>query len=133
MNVICITLALIVAMIMIIIIHTNNTKRLKAMGVSGKCPSMDDSIEQAKKIGNFISGRYEDIGSYVFKVSDAGLQPASIDRIIRGKESGVIDLIRMCHACGCEVVIRQVGTGDIETSDNTPERYEEYISSCSGT
>lgn len=133
MNVICITLVLIAAMIMIIIINTNNTKRLKAMGVSGKCPSMDDSIEQAKKIGNFISGRYEDIGSYVFKVSDAGLQPTSIDRIIKGKESGVIDLIRMCHACGCEVVIRQVDSMDIETSSNTAEHYEQYISSISST
>lgn len=132
MNVICIGLMLIIA-VMLIIINTNNAKRMQAMGVPMKCPSMDDSIEQAKEIGHFLSGRYNDIDSYAFKVSDAGLQPASIDRILKGKESGVIDFIRMCHACGCEVVIRQVDTMDIEDSGNTPERYEQYISSISAT
>lgn len=104
---------------------------MQTMGVPVKCPSLDDSIEQAKKIGDFLSERYDTIGSYAFKVSDAGCSPASIDRILKGKESGVIDFIRMCHACGCEVVIKQVDSMDVETSGNTPEYYEQYISSIS--
>lgn len=118
---------------MIIIINTNNAKRMEFMRVPQKCPSMDDSIMQARNIGGFLSDRYEQIGSYAFKASEFGIRPLAIGRILKGKDPGVVNFIRICHACGCEVVIRQVDSIDIETSSNTPECYEQYISSISGT
>lgn len=121
MNIICITLIIITALIAIVIINTNNMSYKKSIGVPEKCMSMDDSIIQAKQIGRFLSDRYEGIGYYALKMVDKGLDSQSIDRIISGKEQAVIDLIRMCHGCGCEITIRQTHTRDIENTETETE------------
>lgn len=114
MDIICVTLIIITALIAIVIINTNIFNYKKSIRLPEKSMSVDDSIVQAKRIGEFLADRYETIGCSALKMSDTGVDPVSADRIISGEDSAITDLIRICHGCGCEISIKQVSSSDIE-------------------
>ena len=102
----------------------------KALNMPKSSPHYPDSaIKSAKAIGSFLFERAQAAGVY-FICSDAktGITTENIRRISDGKDYGVINLIRMAHYLGCEVVIRHKGTQDTEDPEMTAERYAEFIS-----
>lgn len=48
-----------------------------------------------------------------------GFQSGFVSGVVFGQQQEVIEFIRLCHACGCEVVVREVSTEDIEADPNT--------------
>lgn len=87
----------------------------------------DDAIKEAKAIGIFLHQRANACGVYFHKSGEAtGLRWNDVWDI--GKNSGVVTLVRLCHYLGCEIIIRQIDTKDIECEENTKEVIAEYIS-----
>lgn len=88
----------------------------------------DSAIKSAREIGDFLFERAEAAGVYFISSGDkTGMSPEDIHKLSDGKDYGVINLIRMAHYLGCEVVIRQTGTQDTENSTTAPQVFEEYI------
>lgn len=88
----------------------------------------DSAIQSAKEIGRFLSDRADAAGLYYISSTEkTGMESKDLRRISEGKEWGVINLIRMAHYLGCEVVIRQTGTQDTEDPATTPQVFAEYI------
>lgn len=88
----------------------------------------DSAIKSARAIGDFLFERAQAAGVY-FICSDAktGVTAENIRKISDGKDYGVINLIRMAHYLGCEIVVRQMGTQDTEDPATTPQVFAEYI------
>lgn len=75
------------------------------MKASTICPPPDDAIESAREIERFLHGIAREIG--------ADLSADCIrNRLKDGMDTE--ELVRMCHALGCELVIRKVSDTDIE-------------------
>ncbi len=89
----------------------------------------DDAVKSAEEIGKFLLKRSTACGVYFLCADkDAGISTSTLYQIAEGKDYGVINFIRLAHYLGCEVVIRQVDTHDIENPENTPQIFAEYIS-----
>lgn len=89
----------------------------------------DDAIKEAKDIGRFLSSRADACGVYFHKSDETtGLRWKDVWDIGCGKNSDVVTFIRLCHYLGCEIIIRQIDTKDIECEENTKEVIAEYIS-----
>lgn len=88
----------------------------------------DSAIRSAREIGDFLFERAQAAGVYFISSNDkTGISVDNLRRLSDGKDYGVINLIRMAHYLGCEVVIRQTGTQDTEDPATTPQVYAEYI------
>lgn len=75
------------------------------MRASTICPPPDDAIESSREIERFLHGIAREIG--------ADLSADCIrNRLKDGMDTE--ELVRMCHALGCELVIRKVSDTDIE-------------------
>ena len=83
-----------------------------------KVPPSDDARESARSIGGFLSKRTWTHAGMKTLWSDAteryGFQEGFVGDIVFGQNQDVVEFIRLCHACGCEVVVREVDTRDIE-------------------
>lgn len=89
----------------------------------------DSAIRSAREIGDFLFERAQAAGVYFISSNDkTGISVDNLRRLSDGKDYGVINLIRMAHYLGCEVVIRQKGTQDTEDPEMTAGRYAEFIS-----
>lgn len=88
-----------------------------------KVPPSDDARKSAKSIGGFLCKRTWTHGGMQTLWNDAtelyGFQSGFVSGIVFGKNRDVIEFIRLCHACGCEVVVREVDTKDIEEDPET--------------
>lgn len=96
-----------------------------------KCPPKysDDAIKEAKAIGRFLHDRADACGVYFHKSGETtGLRFNDVWDIGSGENRDVVTFIRLCHHLGCEIVIRQIDTKDIECEENTKEVMAEYIS-----
>lgn len=90
-------------------------------------PYNDDAIEQAKDICRFLFSRLDDSGIYISDFSKkTGIFESTWD-MASGKSYEIISLIRMCHLLGCEIVIRQIGTNDLEKREHTPDVFKEKV------
>lgn len=88
----------------------------------------DSAIKSAREIGDFLFERAQAAGVYFISSNDkTGISVDNLRRLSDGKDYGVINLIRMAHYLGCEVVIRQTGTQDTEDPATTPQVFAEYI------
>jgi hypothetical protein len=88
----------------------------------------DSAIKSARAIGDFLFERAEAAGVYFINSGDkTGMSVADIHKLSDGKDYGVINLIRMAHYLGCEIVVRQMGTQDTEDPATTPQVFAEYI------
>lgn len=85
-----------------------------------------NSFRSARQIGQFLMKRADTCGIYLMS-SNTGVSADELDRIVQGKDLGIIGLVRLAHLLGCELVIRQVGTGDIEDPENTPDAYKQLV------
>lgn len=104
-------------------------KKMEIMGVETKeIPSLDNAIKANKEICSFLSSRSLKLYRNYSRPSGTGIDSSTVHRILSGEEMAIPQFLRICHALGCEVVVRQVGTADIETSENTAEFFEEVIS-----
>ena len=56
-----------------------------------------------------------------------GISVINLRNLSDGKDYGVINLIRMAHYLGCEIVVRQTGTQDTEDPATTAQVFAEYI------
>lgn len=75
------------------------------MKASTICPPPDDAIESSREIERFLYSIANETG--------ANLSAGCIrNRLKDGMDTK--ELVRMCHALGCELVIRKVSDGDIE-------------------
>ena len=82
-------------------------------------PPMDDAIKSAEEIGSFLSKRAWACGcSWCKNKKITGYDDAYASDLFWGKNNEVARFIRMCHALGCEVIVRErrEDCGDIEES-----------------
>lgn len=102
----------------------------RALNMPKKSPHYPDSaMKSARAIGDFLFERAQAAGVYyISSMEYTGMTVEGLRRLTDGKDYGVINLIRMAHYLGCEVVIRQKGTQDTEDPEMTAERYAEFIS-----
>ena len=88
-----------------------------------KVPPSDDARKSAKDIGGFLCRRTWTHGGMETLWGNApeqyGFQSGFVSGVVFGQQQEVIEFIRLCHACGCEVVVREVSTEDIEADPNT--------------
>lgn len=90
----------------------------------------DSSIHSAKAIGNFLYERSKICGVYYMSADkETGVSYQALKNIADGKDEHVINLIRMSHYLGCEIVVRQIDTKDLEDPSTTPHVYAEIIES----
>lgn len=82
-----------------------------------------DCVKAAKNIGRFILLRSHP----GMRLSSCGVNEYSYEMITGGKSCDLIEFLRICYHIGCEVVIRQIDTQDIESPDTDPKVLEEYI------
>lgn len=88
----------------------------------------DSAMKSAREIGNFLFERADVCGVYFMTADkDTGVSYEAIRDISDGKDTHIINLLRMAHFLGCEVVIRQIGTSDTEDPATTPQVYAEMI------
>lgn len=108
-------------------VHYQN-KICKIMNAPLECPPLDNAIKSSKAIGAFLFDRYKAIGKGNNPKKEAGI--AGLDMFSMGTSTCMqfIEFIRLCHALGCEVVVRQVGTEDIEDPANTREAFIQIMS-----
>lgn len=88
-----------------------------------KVPPSDDARKSAKDIGSFLCRRTWTHGGMESLWGDAdgryGFHAGFVSDVVFGHNRDVIEFIRLCHACGCEVVVREVDTKDIEEEPDT--------------
>lgn len=101
----------------------------RALGLPKNPPRYPDSaMESARAIGSFLFSRAKICGVYFMTADkDTGVSYEAIRDISRGKDTHIVNFLRMAHYLGCEVVIRQIGTTDTEDPATTPQVYEEMI------
>ena len=88
----------------------------------------DSSIRSAKAIGQFLFTRAETCGVYYMSADrETGVSYQALKNIANGKDEHIINLIRMSHYLGCEIVVRQIGTEDLEDPATTTQAYSEMI------
>ena len=88
----------------------------------------DSAIKSAREIGDFLFERAQFAGVHFIASGDkTGISVTNLRNLSDGKDYGVINLIRMAHYLGCEVVVRQIGTHDTEDPAMTPKIFAEYI------
>lgn len=102
----------------------------RALNMPKKSPHYPDSaMKSARAIGDFLFERAQAAGvHFIASRDETGISVSNLRKLSDGKDYGVINLIRMAHYLGCEVVIRQKGTQDTEDPEMTAERYAEFIS-----
>lgn len=89
----------------------------------------DSAMKSAQAIGDFLFDRAQICGVYFMTADkDTGVSYEAIRDISRGKDTHIVNFIRMAHYLGCEVVVRQTGTSDTEGPATTPQVYAEMIS-----
>lgn len=114
--------------ILLLVIKLREANIHKALNMPKRTTHFIDSSDQASDIGRFLYNRALFNGiSLAQASSQCGIDCQDYYRISTGKEPGVLQLIRMCHLAGCEIVIRQIGTSDIEQSGNDPQVFAEKI------
>lgn len=100
----------------------------RALQLPKQTPLIDDSFDEAKEIGKFLHSRANACGVYFHHTPDrTGVNQRDFYHIASGEEYEVVQFIRICHLLGCEIVIRQTGTNDLETRENNPEVFAEKI------
>lgn len=88
----------------------------------------DSAIKSARKIGDFLFERAKAAGVHFIASTDkTGISVINLHNLSDGKDYGVINLIRMAHYLGCEIVVRQTGTQDTEDPTTTAQVFAEYI------
>jgi hypothetical protein len=88
----------------------------------------DSAMRSAREIGKFLFERADVCGVYFMTADkDTGVSYEALRDISDGKDTHIVNFIRMAHFLGCEVVIRQIGTSDTENPDTTPQVYAELI------
>lgn len=88
----------------------------------------DSAMKSARAIGDFLFERAQAAGVYFISSNDkTGISVDNLRRLSDGKDYGVINLIRMAHYLGCEIVVRQTGMQDTEDPATTPQAFAEYI------
>lgn len=114
--------------LLFLLIKLRETSIRKALNLPRFTSPVDDSFVQAKEMGRFLSQRAEACGIYFHHAPDTcGIDRKDFYRISSGEEHAVSELIRLCHVVGCEIVIRQTDTADIETRSNPPDVFAEKI------
>lgn len=88
----------------------------------------DSAMKSARAIGIFLFNRAKICGvNFMTADKNTGVSYEALRDISRGKDTHIVNLLRMAHYLGCEVVIRQIGTTDTEDPETTPQVYEEMI------
>lgn len=114
--------------VLILFIKLRQTNIRKALNMPRSTTPNDDSFVQAREIGQFLHQRAEVAGVYFHRTSDGcGIDQRDFSRIQFGEDHAVAQLVRLCHALGCEIVIRQTDTNDLEDRSNTPTVFAEKI------
>lgn len=122
----CIFLLLFCALILIAKLREANIR--KALSIPKHTAPTDDSFEQAREIGNFLHQRAQAGSIRLHNAPDVcGIDRKDYYRISCGEDHAISQLIRLCHSVGCEIVIRQTGTDDLESRTNTPDVFAEKI------
>ena len=86
-------------------------------------------MKSAREIGLFLFNRAKICGVHFMTADkDTGVSYEAIRDISRGKDTHIVNFLRMAHYLGCEVVVRQTGTSDTEDPATTPQVYAEMIS-----
>lgn len=92
------------------------------------CPPLDDALKSARAIGHFLLIRANGNSKILIdKVGYGEYSRTDVFNIYWGENYQVVTFIRLCHALGCEVVVRQVGTEDIERSRIPEEGTKDVI------
>ena len=101
----------------------------KALALPKNPPRYPDSaMKSAREIGDFLFERADVCGVYFMTADkDTGVSYEAIRDIADGKDTHIVNFLRMAHLLGCEVVIRQIGTSDTEDPATTPQVYSEMI------
>ena len=88
----------------------------------------DSAMKSAREIGDFLFERADVCGVYFMTADkDTGVSYEAIRDIADGKDTHIVNFLRMAHLLGCEVVIRQIGTSDTEDAATTPQVYAEMV------
>lgn len=101
----------------------------KVMNAPTVCPPLDNALKSASAIGRFLNDRFMTLGGRIcVPKGETGIPEHRLRNIMRGEEMAIAEFIRLCHAVGCEVVVRQIGTDDLEDPGNTPEIFAQEMS-----
>lgn len=121
-------MVVIIAAVIIIEYRKYNVQRaLKLPKSPPQCN--DNAIKEAKAIGVFLHDRAKACGVCILDTPEkTGVYYRDVWDIIHGEERGTVTLIRLCHYLGCEIIVRQQGTEDMEGEENSPEAMAEYLS-----
>ena len=98
------------------------------LNMPASCPPLGDGLESAKAIGRFLFRRANGNSQILIdKVGYGEYSRTDVFNIYWGENYQVVTFIRLCHALGCEVVVRQMGTEDIERSRIPEEGTKDVI------
>lgn len=99
-----------------------NHRIAKILNAPLECPPLDDALKSAKEIGCFLSKRANfNTEILITKVDNKIYRREDVSDIYWGENYQVATFIRLCHALGCEVVVRQRGEEDIEHIEDSSE------------
>lgn len=114
--------------ILFVVFYHYQAKICKILNAPVVCPPLDDALKSARAIGSFLSARCKATGgSTLVPKGETGINELRMRSIMLGDEMAIAEFIRLCHSVGCEVVVRQVGTEDIERSRTPEEGTEDVI------
>lgn len=105
-----------------------NHRISKLLNAPLECPPLDDALKSAREIGRFLSKRANyNTEILITKVDNKNYRREDVSDIYWGKNYQVATFIRLCHAVGCEVIVRQRGLEDIEHIDGPADGNEEIV------
>lgn len=115
--------------ILFVVFYHYQTKICKILNAPVVCPPLDNAIKSARAIGSFLNDRCKATGgSTLTPKGETGINEHRMQNIMLGDEIAIAEFIRLCHSVGCEVVVRQIGTDDLEDPENTPEVFAQKTS-----
>ena len=105
-------IALIVGAALVLRARKYSVRRALNMPKQSECGEKE-AEECARIISMFLSDRAKAGGLYMHNMENqAGVTYEDLHRIMLGKDEGVLALIRICRALGCELTIRQKPSDD---------------------
>lgn len=105
-------IALIVGAALVLRARKYSVRRALNMPKQSECGEKE-AEECARIISMFLSDRAKAGGLYMHNMENqAGVTYEDLHRIMLGKDEGILALIRICRALGCELTIRQKPSDD---------------------
>lgn len=124
----------ILILIYLILSETRALINRKKLNVPKYYLSYDDTWKESLEIAGFLRQRAELCNQYFNQGKTEAEKECDRDfkLMLYDLNYNTVMFIRLCHSLGCEVVIRQIGTNDLESRDIDPKIFAEKVSHLRG-